>query len=240
MSTLKDLKIQIQPNDLTCGPTCLHAIYQFNNDLISLTDVISDIRYLKEGGTLAVLLGCHALGRGYRVTLFSYNLHVFDPSWFRDPSIDLRTKLFDQMKYKKGRRLHEATGAYLEFIEKGGTLRFEDFSMDLLKKYFEKDIPVLSGLNSTYLYGCKRERQIDDDRVVYDDLKGYPAGHFVVLRGYDTHKKTIRVADPYADNPSFHERYYEVDDTHLLNSIMLGIVTYDSNLLVIEPRDHNA
>jgi hypothetical protein len=240
MAQLKNLTIQIQPNDLTCGPTCLHALYHFYNDQISLDQVISEVSYLKEGGTLAVLLGCHALERGYAVTLFSYNLHVFDPSWFRDSTIDLRTKLSEQIKYKKGRRLHEATGAYLDFIKKGGMIRFEEFSMALLKDYFEKEVPVLSGLNATYLYSCRRERVNDENKVVYDDLKGYPAGHFIVLRGYDKLNKNITVADPYEDNPLWNSRYYDVNDTHLLNSIMLGIVTYDSNLLVIEPRNHNA
>jgi hypothetical protein len=43
------------------------------------------------------------------------------------------------------------------------------------------------------------------------------------------------VADPYQENPFYRNNYYEVKTTRLINSIMLGIVTYDANLLVVEP-----
>jgi hypothetical protein len=45
----------------------------------------------------------------------------------------------------------------------------------------------------------------------------------------------ISVADPYAGNPISLANYYKVDVDRLINSIMLGIVTYDANLLIIHP-----
>ena len=36
--------------------------------------------------TLAVLLGCHALRRGYEATIYTFNLQVFDPTWFEEPT----------------------------------------------------------------------------------------------------------------------------------------------------------
>ncbi len=71
-----------QPDDTTCGPTCLHAAYRYYGDIISLTQVIREVRKLKGGGTLAVFLACHALKRGYQAKIYTYNLHVFDPTWF--------------------------------------------------------------------------------------------------------------------------------------------------------------
>ena len=59
-----DLQIQPQPTPSTCGPTCLHALYGFYGDEISLSRVISDVGELDEGGTHAVMLGLHALRRG--------------------------------------------------------------------------------------------------------------------------------------------------------------------------------
>lgn len=41
---------------------------------------------LEDGGTLAVLLGTQAIRRGYHAKIFTYNLRVFDPSWFAHPS----------------------------------------------------------------------------------------------------------------------------------------------------------
>ena len=72
--------IQAQPDDVTCGPTCLHSLYQYYKDDIPLKDVIRDVKQLKNGGTLAVMLGNHALNRGYKAIIYTYNLNVFDPT----------------------------------------------------------------------------------------------------------------------------------------------------------------
>ena len=76
------LEILPQPDDTTCGPTCLHAVYRYYGESLPLPEIIAQSRQLEEGGTLAVLLGCDALRRGYRARLFTFNLKVFDPTWF--------------------------------------------------------------------------------------------------------------------------------------------------------------
>src|SRR6185369_13364802 len=70
------LEILPQPDDITCGPTCLHAVYRYFGDVIGLDQVIEEVPQLETGGTLAVLLGCHALRRGYDATIYTYNLQV--------------------------------------------------------------------------------------------------------------------------------------------------------------------
>src|SRR5690606_6247143 len=71
-----------QPDETTCGPTCLQSVYGYYGDHVELGQVIDEAGTLREGGTLAVFLGCHALQRGYEATIFSFNLQVFDPTWF--------------------------------------------------------------------------------------------------------------------------------------------------------------
>ena len=44
------------------------------------------------------------------------------------------------------------------------------------------------------------------------------------------------MADPYQDNPLGEDRYYQVPVGRLINSILLGIVTYDANLLIISKK----
>jgi len=46
----------------------------------------------------------------------------------------------------------------------------------------------------------------------------------------------VLVADPLHDNPAFGGQYYRVDVGRLIASILLGIVTYDANLLIITPK----
>jgi hypothetical protein len=70
----------------------------------------------------------------------------------------------------------------------------------------------------------------------YDDVAGSPAGHFVLIHGYDEDEDEVKVADPLPDNPAFESRYYTVEFKRLLTAIALGIITYDANILVIAPR----
>lgn len=44
------------------------------------------------------------------------------------------------------------------------------------------------------------------------------------------------VADPHRENPLSHDNYYKVSSNRLINAIMLGVLTYDANLLVIQPK----
>src|ERR1043165_5675257 len=106
--------IQAQPDEVTCGPTCLHALYQYYKDPVPLKDVIRDVKKLKTGGTLAVMLGNHALKRGYKAYIYTYNLNIFDPTWFKHSSKKIVQFLKEQMEFKhKRRKLQVASQAYI-------------------------------------------------------------------------------------------------------------------------------
>lgn len=224
-----------QPDDATCGPTCLHAVYRYYGDDAPLADVIREVRPVQGGGTLGVLLGQHALKRGYRARLYTFNLVVFDPSWFTDGrGEDLAERLRAQAAVKRDRRLRFATAAYLEFLALGGEIRFGDLRPELLRRHLRRQEPVLTGLSATYLYGCAREVE-RDGRLRFDDIRGTPQGHFVVLHGYDTTRRTVRVADPLHDNPAYGTHLYETGLDRVMTAIGLGILTYDANLLIVTP-----
>ncbi|MDH5672231.1 MAG: C39 family peptidase [Myxococcales bacterium] len=226
-----ELPVLPQPDNTTCGPTCLHAVYRYWEHELPLPQVIDEVDSLPEGGTLAVNLACHALRRGFRAELFTYNLQLFDPTWF-DADVDLAERLRSQAARKQDPKLALATDNYLQFLELGGQVRFVHLNGALLRRYLKQGIPLLTGLSATYLYDCARER--DDD---YDDVAGYPTGHFVVLSGYDRKRKEVMVADPLHDNPRFGGQYYSVTTGRLIAAILLGIVTYDANLLVLTPPE---
>src|ERR1041385_7602306 len=103
------LDILPQPTHTTCGPTCLHAVYRFFGEVLPLEQVVAEVPALEGGGTLAVNLGCHALKRGYRARIYTYDLAVFDPTWFTGLEVDLSAKLREQACHKHGRRLEAAT-----------------------------------------------------------------------------------------------------------------------------------
>jgi hypothetical protein len=119
---------------------------------MGLDDVVRQVVPLSTGGTLAVHLGNHALARGYRATIFSCNIQLFDPTWFGEGE-DLGARLGDQARLKDDERLREATLAHLRFLEAGGVVRFGEITPETVDGYLGRGIPLLTGLSATYLYG---------------------------------------------------------------------------------------
>jgi hypothetical protein len=225
------LEILPQPDKTTCGPTCLHAVYRYLGRDLELVEVIDDVVSLESGGTLAVLLGQDALARGFRARIHTTNIRVFDPSWFRG-ELDLAERLALQAGYRSDPKLRNASLAYRDFVLAGGEIRFEHPTAEMIFRYHERGVPIITGLSATYLYGEPRER---DDKP--DDTRGEPAGHFVVLAGSDPEHKRVLVADPLKDEPGNKSHYYWVDADRLLASILLGVLTYDASVLVVESEN---
>jgi len=225
-------EIAVQPDLVTCGPTCLHGVYRYYGDQTDLGALINEVSMLDEGGTLDVFLANHALRRGYRATLYTYNLQLFDPTWSELAPAALSERLAAQARAKPTRKLKLATAGYQQFLELGGRLRFADLQPSLIRRYLNRDIPILTGLSATYLYQDSREIA---DTGESDDIRGEAMGHFVVLCGYNRETRHVDVADPYEWNPLSRQRYYSVDMHRLIGAVFLGSLSYDANLLVIEP-----
>jgi hypothetical protein len=222
-----------QPDDTACGPTCLEAVYRFYGEDVELSRLLSDVPRVESGGTHAVHLANHALARGYDVQLITWNLQVFDPTWFQPGARPLRELLLEQMAAKTDRRLREVSPAYIEFVERGGRISYDDLRPSLLRALLKRRVPIITGLSATFLYRAMRERPSDQ---VDDDVRGEPVGHFVVLAGYDPSDKEILVSDPQHPNPLSQSNTYRVRMNRLIGAIYLGVLTFDGNLLILSPR----
>ena len=230
-----NVKILPQPDDVTCGPTSLHAIYHHYGYQISLHRLISEIEMLEGGGTLGVFLGLDALKRGFDATIHSVNLEIFDPTWVNLSMEALADKLRQEYAAKHRAKLRVAIKAYLRFIELGGIVSLKDFKPGLFDRYFKKYVPLIAGVSTTFLYQSKREYTNSDNMSVFDDIHGDPMGHFVVVYGENEEKKFL-IADPDCTNPIAHDHYYAVERNRLVHSILLGILTYDSLILAVQPK----
>jgi hypothetical protein len=58
-----------------------------------------------------------------------------------------------------------------------------------------------------------------------------------VLCGYDSVEKSVLMADPFLPNPIASSHHYAISLDRVVCSILLGIVTYDANLLILRPGD---
>lgn len=221
-----------QPDETTCGPTCLHAVYRYWGEREPLDQVIARTYRLEEGGTFAVYLACDALRRGYAATIYTYNLMVFDPTWFTTPGVNISERLERQREVKMDHRLQAVTPGYVEFLRLGGRLRFRDLSPALIDKILRRRLPIITGLSATYLYHASREYGPNDEK---DDVRGLPTGHFVVIAGYNARRRCVLIVDPYEPHPHGPSHEYWISIDRAVGAILLGMVTHDANLLIVHP-----
>ena len=85
----------MRPHRAACG------VPAFGFDL-PLERILKEVTSLQEGGTLAVLLGIHALQHGLNARIHSYNLRVLDPTWEQLPRQEVRRRIVEQMRHKRG------------------------------------------------------------------------------------------------------------------------------------------
>jgi hypothetical protein len=235
-----ELRMQrfFQPDDVTCGPTCLRKVYDFYGTELGTDDIVRALERNDDGGTMAVFLGIAALKRGFRARIYTYDLRIFDPTWFELPPKELADRIFARFPSLRDAKRLRAAGAYIRFLEMGGQISFDDLTPRLLKSILDRDHPVLAGLSATYLYRMARERYDEEsDRFVDDDVAGEPIGHFVVISGYDQWGRMLTVLDPFEHAPQGEDGRIVVESDRLINAIMLGDQTYDAVLLEIWPAD---
>jgi len=234
-----DLPISIlrQPDYTTCGPTSLHAVYNYFGDSISLTEVIDQINKLEGGGTLSVHLAVHALQRGYQADMWVCNVSHWDPTWFQQET-DIITKLRARLEAKglaDNPRYAKAMDASTEYLSLGGRVHWGDMTPQLIYRVLKKKLPILAGVNGTYMYQCSRETAEGPD-----DVKGDAFGHFLTVAGCDTKKEILNIADPLMDNPLHNSKYYSVTVHRFIGALFLGTGSDDANLLVIRPKNSRA
>jgi hypothetical protein len=226
----------LQPDEVTCGPTCLRKVYSFYGLPDTQDQIVAALERNEDGGTLAVYLGIVALERGLRARIYSYDLRIFDPTWFGLGPADLKDKILARFPNLADEKRRRAASAYVRFLELGGELAFDELRHTLLKDIIDRGHPVLAGLSATYLYRQARERwDAATGLHVDDDVAGEPTGHFVVISGYDNWGRRVTVLDPFEHAPVNQAGSIQVDCDRLINAIMLGDVTYDAVLLEVWP-----
>lgn len=228
-----DVRIERQPDYTTCGPTALHALYDYYGDKITLDEVIRETPKLPGGGTLGVHLAVHALQRGYEAAMWLCSVRHFDPTWFQKPT-DLLAKLKARgvaKNFANDPRYGPALESAEQYLTLGGQYVWGDLTPELIAKTLGNGFPILTGTNGTYLYQCSRETEAGAD-----DVGGESFGHFIVLSGYRDTDQSVAIADPLLDNPAYGTKYYRVNVFRLIGAIFLGVGSDDGNLLVIRPK----
>lgn len=226
------LTVPAQPDDESCGITCLQAIYDYYGHHTTFEKLQHEIEHWHTGGTVSVNLARHALVHGYSAEIYTYNIKIFDPTWKSLDPKELAQKLKLRQRKIRSKKQKKVIGFYQDFLRKGGVLKFDDLNEGLLDKLFAKRRPIICGLSSTYLYQNMRETPYNEE----DDILGNPVGHFVVVSEWDPKTRHVTINDPLRQNPISDTGTYRLPFVKFSNAVMLGILTYDENLLVIAKK----
>jgi hypothetical protein len=222
--------VEPQPTDDSCGITCLQAIYRYFGKEVNLSSMKRQVVHWQSGGTVGVNLARHALENGFGAEIYTYNIKVFDPTWRNLPVEGLIAKLEKRLSRIRSKTQQEVIGFYLEFLRAGGKVRFDDLDESLIERLVAAKRPIICGLSATYLYQSMRETPDCED----NDIIGGPVGHFVVVSGYDAKERSVHINDPlHTRNPFSPNGRYVQPFRRFSNAVMLGILTYDANLLVL-------
>ena len=117
--------------------------------------------------------------------IYTYNLKVFDPTWFVRAGVDIAARLRRQLEAKPTSSARADRGLP-RIPEAGRATALGGLVPALVRGFLRRRLPILTGLSSTYLYRVPREYGPDDTP---DDIRGVPSGHFVVIAGHDAQRR---------------------------------------------------
>jgi hypothetical protein len=176
---------------MTCGPSSLQQVMAYYGKKMKLGDIIKDIPMFMDGTYLAYLAK-YAMEAGFKPLIITYNVDIFDPTWFRLSRKSLIKKLRSRSRIRKlDINIRRGCKSYVDYLESGGKLSFNFTTTEIIKKYLKKKRPIIVRLSSTILHDRKR---LDLNKDKRDDISGSPGFHFVVVSGYKNGK--FLIVDP--------------------------------------------
>lgn len=215
--------------DFECGPACVAQVLSYHKigyDMQEIIDFTSNSYKFKDWD---YLMAQYLLGKGYKITVVSFQSLIFDPSWENISQSKLLKKLKEELSffYSDSPRLkhqgflawHQNLGSEIseleeaiKFLTLGGEIVITPIIAEDIEKEIKKGNPIIAAYDSILLHGMKRGFMGKPD-----DIGGNPMGHVSVIAGYN--KTDFLLVDP-----SYwyrKEEHYYIDKNRLINSIIL-------------------
>lgn len=228
------LNILPQINHQLSGAETLRGIYAYYGEDISMDDLVVSTTRFSNRRLRPLALAIDALERGYAVTVHCCDTRIFDLSWMGLVSSELKEKLEYHKSKADSVHLTQTFDAYIQILEKGGTIDLSEINRAVIRKAVELKAPIIAAVSATHLFHSKREYLDSKDRPVLDDAKGKTAGHLVAVTAWVG--KEITLHDPYLANPITGKAKYKVYISRLMRSILLGVLSYDAQMVVITKK----
>jgi len=200
-----------QKHKKACGATGMSMVYKYFDKDISEEEIIKEVGGLTKWGSFTVDHALMAKNLGFKVICYSYGLIYFEPSDTKLSRVDFIRKTKSLIKKEKRNYNKRELQSILRVLESDINFEMKMPSLNTIREFLDKKLPVCLTVNSAVLSGKKRNLRW---------------GHFIVLTGYD--KDIFYYNDPhYSKNKS-------ISADKLIFALSNNIFDSSAYLLVIE------
>jgi ABC-type bacteriocin/lantibiotic exporter with double-glycine peptidase domain len=169
---LRVLKIK-QKNKVGCGAAAMSMLYKYFGKDISEEEIIKEVGGLTKWGSFVTDHAFMARKMGLKVICHSYNLEYFNPIYEEKPKKDFIKRIASLIRTEKRAYNKRELESIKRALESDIDFSFRMPSLDILRKFLDKKLPVCIVVNSAALF----EKDIDLEM-----------GHYIVLTGYTKDK----------------------------------------------------
>ena len=194
----------------TCGPVCLLNIYKEIGIETDLKTILKELKINDKTTTYPAQLGTHLLSKGLNPILINSTPQTVSPSWENLSEKDVTAKLEQWIKINKKNKWLKSVKWLISYLKKGGKLKIADLTTSLIDRYLNEGYKVICCLEESWIWG---ERKIEE-KAVFDDIKGSPRGHFIIL--YSHTGNEYLVSDPFPTGMKNKEGLYKLNKDKLL------------------------
>jgi len=163
-----------------CGLAAMSMVYKYFGKEILERQISKEIGGLTRWGSFFVEHALMARNLGFKVTCHSYNIKHFDPADIKLSRAKLIKKTKALIRKERKASNKRWLKSFLKVLQSDIDFKMEMPSLDVLREFLNRGLPVIIGVNSAVLFEKKRNLR---------------SGHYVVLTGYKDNK--FYYNDPY-------------------------------------------
>lgn len=162
-----------QKHKMGCGATAMSMVYRYFSRDISEKEIIKKTGGLTKWGSFTTDHALMAKNLGFKVICYSYNLEYFEPKYTQISRANFVKRTESLIKKEKRAYNKRELKSILKVLKSDIDFKMVIPSLDTIRKFLDKKLPVVIAVNSAVLFEKKEDLRI---------------GHFIVLIGYEKDK----------------------------------------------------
>lgn len=220
------------PNNLqtigshACGPISVYTIHQFFGTTITTAEILKDLGVSTKTSTFPSQLAQHLRSFPYDVQLLTSCSYLVSPHWIGKSSLFIAEELQQWLVHHKRSPWRKGAQFLRDYLASGGMIKIINLTTHILDEYLEGGYLILACLEESWLWG----RRKIVGKAFFDDVKGSPRGHFVVL--FDGNDHEYAISDPFPTGlPGRSGNYFVSKDT-----VMISILLWGATVVAVKRR----